>query len=104
MKPDPIERLGHPGGLAGPEEVPRRWPRFAAAMLVVAVLAGIGGYVYESLTRQDPITSREVPLIKADASPTKKRPDDHVANGDEGACPLRHFDRFALAQKLDQLA
>ena len=76
MKPGPIERLGHPGGLAGPDEVSRRWPKFAAAMLAVAVLAGVGGYAYESMTRQGPVTSREVPLIKADANPTKKRPED----------------------------
>ncbi len=76
MKPDPVQRLGDPGGLAEPDKAKSRWPRLVVAMLAIAVLAGVGGYAYESLTREGPVTSQQVPLIKADVSPTKKRPDE----------------------------
>lgn len=76
MKPDPVQRLGNPGGLAEPDKAKSRWPRLVVVMLAIAVLAGVGGYAYENLTREGPVTSQQVPLIKADDSPTKKRPDE----------------------------
>ena len=57
---------------------PRRRRRLTLAALAVglAALGTVGGYIYYQLTALDDGGEREVPLIRADDSPIKKRPDD----------------------------
>ena len=68
----------HPYGADGDAPVAqralrRRGLKLAAAVVVVAGLTGLGWYVYDQATRP---RGGEVPLIKADDRPTKKRPDE----------------------------
>ena len=52
--------------------VRRRGLKVAAAAVAVAVIAGLAGYAYVETT---PPRGGEVPLIKAEPGPAKKRPD-----------------------------
>lgn len=76
MKPNPIQRLGSLGDPDDSDEPKGRWPKVAVAIVAIAVIAGVGGYVYERFSPRAPVTSRQVPLIKADDSPTKIRPEE----------------------------
>lgn len=76
MRPDPIQRLGSPNGPDVSAKPKRRWPKIAVAIVTIAVLAGVGGYAFERLSPSSSVTSLEVPLIRADDSPTKIRPED----------------------------
>ena len=51
----------------------RRGLKVAAAAVAVAVIAGLAGYAYVETTRP---RGGEVPLIKAEPGPTKKRPEE----------------------------
>ncbi len=62
------------GGAAPPPR--RRRLRLVAVALGLAVLGGLGGYVYHAVTRPGGDIAQEVPLIRADDRPIKKRPDE----------------------------
>ena len=76
MKPDPIQRLGSPDDPDDSAGTKRRWPKIAIAIVTIAVVAGVGGYAFERLSPRAPVTSLEVPLIRAADSPTKIRPEE----------------------------
>ncbi len=71
--PDPG---GFPDGGLPDEDAPRRrHPVFLAGVLVlIAAVAGVGGYLYSRLSGSEP--PGEVPLVRAEPGPTKKRPDE----------------------------
>ncbi len=62
------------GGAAPPPR--RRRLRLVAVALGLAVLGGLGGYVYHAVTRPGGDTAQEVPLVRADDRPIKKRPEE----------------------------
>lgn len=57
-----------------PPRPPRRWLRIVVVALGLALLGGLGGYVLHKVTRPGGESAQEVPLIRADESPIKKRP------------------------------
>ncbi len=57
-----------------PPGPPRRWLRIVVVALGLALLGGLGGYVLHKVTRPGGESAQEVPLIRADESPIKKRP------------------------------
>ncbi len=61
---------------ASPTPPGRHWFRLAAVALGLAALGAVGGYVYYEVTAPDGGGRREVPLIRADEGPIKKRPED----------------------------
>lgn len=75
MTPDPIpeEVAGEtPSGEA--RDADRRGLVLAGVMVAIAALAALGGYVYSRMVEDAGVP--EVPLVQADTSPTKKRPDE----------------------------
>lgn len=76
MKPDPIQRLDGLGDAHDSDAPKGGWPKVAVAIVAIAVIAGVGGYVYERFSPRTLVTSQEVPLIRADDSPTKIRPEE----------------------------
>ncbi len=64
---------GFPVGILDEGESRRRHPLvLAGVMLAIAVVAGVGGYMYSRLSSDE--TPAEVPLVRAEPGPTKKRP------------------------------
>ena len=64
---------GFPVGILDEDEPRRRHPLvLAGVMLAIAVVAGLGGYMYSRLSSDEAPT--EVPLVRAEPGPTKKRP------------------------------
>lgn len=76
MKIDPVQKLGRPDDPDDSGGLKRSWPKIALAIATIAVVAGVGGYAFERLSPRGPVTSREVPLVRADDSPTKIRPEE----------------------------
>lgn len=71
--PDPGDLPGF--GPADEEAPRRRHPVFlAGVMIAIAAVAGVGGYLYSRLSGSAP-AGGEVPLVRAEPGPTKKRPD-----------------------------
>ncbi|MFQ5957787.1 MAG: SPOR domain-containing protein [Alphaproteobacteria bacterium] len=76
MTADPLSNDAGDGGPGGPRPSSRRGLKIAAALVGLAALAVLAGYGYERMTSPGDYGPRDVPLVRAEDTPTKKRPDE----------------------------
>lgn len=79
MHPSATIEIVDPSGDAENPKPPRRWLRWLRIVLVLSVLGGFGvlvAWVYYTTTREGPLPDGQIPLVRADPTPWRSRPDN----------------------------